>query len=141
MQRKVILNPQITMPISEEIHTVIEACGYHLTTQELLHLEYEKDGKHRLLFNTYTGVIYSQYWDDKEDDRGPHWTVMFECRFKFQVDPIALLDVLNSVGAINYFELPEARTVIREIFDTIRTRPTPTVRPLSPLQLRSAIAS
>lgn len=137
MQHKCILNSQITMPVTEEFHEVIVACGYRLTNQEMLHLEYEANGK-RLTFNMATGIKYESWWDESEEGRGSHWTTMFECRIHFALDQIAILDILNGVGAINYFALPEARQAIREALNEVRKK---TVEPLSEKQLREAIAA
>lgn len=132
------INPALSLPISLDIHVILLLAGYKLKNQELLHLEYETTGK-RLCFNFATGVKYEVLYEDQEDDRGPHWSTMFEARINYAIDPIAFLDILHTVNAINYFKIPEARNAISKALEAIRTKGK--IQPLTPSQLKTALTA
>jgi len=104
--------------VSEEMDALLEACGYTLAHDGMLYRDYRADGK-RLIFNG-TAITLQRWHDERELDRGPHWHTAFCLEINESIDTIALMDVLNGLGAINYWQLPEARQMIRDIQNQLR---------------------
>ena len=110
MKPKLLFNPDKTKFISSHMNDVFIACGYDLMEQKKDCVSYKASDKQLV-------IILSERFEVRySKDLGPK----FFFSLSEKIDEVAILDILNSAGAISYFSLDIAKDAVREAMNKIR---------------------
>lgn len=119
------LDKSVPMPITEDLHEVIVGCGYDLLEQGCFSLQYQSGYNHdpnaKRLSWRWLGEIRLET-SAHDTDRGWHWTTVFECRIRFAMNECQVMEMLQSIGAIDYRKLPEYKEMVNEVVTAVREK-------------------
>jgi hypothetical protein len=116
--------PRCISWVSEEIAEVVKACGYRREGewgQYEVYIDRSSINPKRLIL----GARHIEYSIEDLFDEEPferRWYITSTFDISYVLDPIAYLDILQAIGAINYHNTPGFKEVINELLNEIRKK-------------------